>query len=272
MLKLFRRRARKTRQAADAARDAAEWAQAASLYKKYLSKWPNGRNAAIWIQLGNVSKEAGQHVQARAAYQRAIALAPTDAEPQFQLGDLFKRMGAPGKSRAAYLQALRLNPAFAAARNALAITARAADAAYDAPPCEGLAAADRERDLKHWDRAAVLYEAHLLQADHANDASIWVQLGHMRKEAGHKDQALKAYMKSLELRPDIADTHLQIGHLYKISGEIQSAILCYQKALDIDPTLEDAQTELDRLATPLNSSVQQRDTPAPKPGAPAAAR
>ena len=86
-------------------------------------------------------------------------------------------------------------------------------------------------------------------------APIWVQRGHMLKEAGKRDDARDAYKKALEIEPENADTHLQLGHLFKLMEDRPSAVEMYRSALEIDPALTDAAAELKRLgvrARPAN--------------------
>jgi len=92
--------------------------------------------------------------------------------------------------------------------------------------------ADEARDAKAWPLAASLYEIYLAQCP--RDAPIWVQLGHARKESGDDVQAMEAYLRSLEIAPDVADTHRQIGHLYNKTGKISEAAASYAKAAQLD--------------------------------------
>jgi tetratricopeptide (TPR) repeat protein len=105
-----------------------------------------------------------------------------------------------------------------------------------------LAAADAARDARRWVEAAEGYEA-VLKRD-PQVAPIWVQYGHMLKEAGQRDEARRAYERALELEPGNADTHLQMGHLLKITNRKLSAIEAYTRALEIDPNFREAEKEL----------------------------
>ena len=74
--------------AADQARDQQRWADAAELYDQYLALGP--ANPAIWIQMGNVAKEAGAFARSLAAYQQAQLLDDQSADLHLQLGHLHK--------------------------------------------------------------------------------------------------------------------------------------------------------------------------------------
>ncbi|WP_137123788.1 glycosyltransferase family 1 protein [Roseomonas sp. HF4] len=112
--------------------------------------------------------------------------------------------------------------------------------------------ADRLRDQRMWDAAAVAYRAHLEMRP--GDWRAQVQLGHCLKEAGDPAAALVAYRAAEALAPNNADVQIQLGHALKMAGDAEQAWRAYARALEIDPTLEEAAREsaaLSRLATPL---------------------
>ncbi len=94
---------------ADRARDAGEWAVAAHYYRTALDRNPD--RPEIWIQYGHVLKEADRLPSAEAAYRRAIAGAPTLAEPYRHLGDVLRAQRERDDAATAYLQAHSLDPA-----------------------------------------------------------------------------------------------------------------------------------------------------------------
>jgi glycosyltransferase involved in cell wall biosynthesis len=117
---------------------------------------------------------------------------------------------------------------------------RSADQSQDVQKL--VSAADVARDNRRWGDAARLYRQYL--ALRADDAPIWVQLGHALKESGNLSEAEAAYKKSLALAPDVADTQLQLGHLYKKMRNFSDAISAYREAARIDDMLVDARLEL----------------------------
>ena len=60
-------------------------------------------------------------------------------------------------------------------------------------------------------------------------------------------EAENAYLKSIELDPNVADTHLQLGHALKIQGRKIEASAAYLRALVLDPALDHASLELRTL-------------------------
>lgn len=92
----------------DRARDMADWPMAAKHYQTALSKDP--LLAHIWVQYGNVTKEAGDPITAEKAYRRALELEPSNADTHLQLGHVLKIMGLTDLAVGAYSQSLALDP------------------------------------------------------------------------------------------------------------------------------------------------------------------
>jgi GT2 family glycosyltransferase len=90
---------------ADVLRDARRWEEAAEQYQAALRLSP--ARAAIWVQLGNCRKEAGDRSGAEAAYRQSLELAPDIADTHLQLGHLLKLRGDAMAAIAAYARALR---------------------------------------------------------------------------------------------------------------------------------------------------------------------
>src|SRR5271165_4833890 len=96
------------RGAGDKARDAQRWSEAANYYSKFLEQNPS--DAAIWVQFGNCSKEAGQYKQALEAYNTALALDDSAADTHLQKGHLLKLMERRDEAIDSYLRSFELQP------------------------------------------------------------------------------------------------------------------------------------------------------------------
>jgi tetratricopeptide (TPR) repeat protein len=107
-----------------------------------------------------------------------------------------------------------------------------------------VAQADAARDRRNWTTAADLYRQALAMAPART--GIWVQLGHVLKESGAREEAAEAYARALALRPRSADIHLQIGHLQKLMGNLGAAAASYGRAVALGGGA-DAANELHRL-------------------------
>ena len=76
---------------ANSARDKGRWTQAAHQYRRYLRRRPN--DFPIWVQLGHMLAESGDHQAAEQAYERAQALNARDADLALCRGHLRRRQG-----------------------------------------------------------------------------------------------------------------------------------------------------------------------------------
>lgn len=94
--------------AADSARDHGDWTTAAQEYRRYLRLKPD--HADIWVQLGNMLKEARQIDTSLAAYRKALSLGLDTPDTRLQLGHLHKVMGDRQGAIEAYLRALEFTP------------------------------------------------------------------------------------------------------------------------------------------------------------------
>jgi ADP-heptose:LPS heptosyltransferase/tetratricopeptide (TPR) repeat protein len=102
---------------ADAARDEAQYAAAAALYREALRVKPDHRG--VLIQLGHVLKEDGRFLKAEESYLAAEKLRPDDPELALQLGHLHKLTDRLGEAQAAYERALVLRPGWLDAQREL---------------------------------------------------------------------------------------------------------------------------------------------------------
>ena len=73
---------------------------------------------------------------------------------------------------------------------------------------------------------------------------MWVQYGHVLKEAGKAAEAEAAYRRSIILDPHSADAHLHLGHLLKIQGRTEEAAGSYLRSVVLDPAPRHARDQL----------------------------
>jgi glycosyltransferase involved in cell wall biosynthesis/tetratricopeptide (TPR) repeat protein len=125
-----------------------------------------------------------------------------------------------------------------------------------APPAnsEARRQADRCRDEGHWSEAAVWYRKHLDQ--HPDDVAIWVQAGNCLKDAASFDEALAAYRRAIVLDGSgDADVFLQLGHLQKLMGKREDAIEAYRTSLAREPRNNPALSELSALVGEVDQAT-----------------
>jgi glycosyltransferase involved in cell wall biosynthesis/tetratricopeptide (TPR) repeat protein len=95
---------------------------------------------------------------------------------------------------------------------------------------------DRARERQQWREAAKQYQDYLTVFP--AHFSLWVQLGHMHKEAGSFDLADHAYGKARALKPGDGDLLLNMGHLRKREGRLKEAAAFYLQCVRLtsDPS------------------------------------
>ena len=104
------------------------------------------------------------------------------------------------------------------------------------------------RELKHEAKHADLVSACLQAIKIKPDAQTWVNLAEAYAAQSKFDEAITAYEKALELRPDFLVALNGLGCIYHTKGYLEEAIVFYTRATKIRK--EDA----DRKSTRLNSS------------------
>lgn len=108
--------------------------------------------------------------------------------------------------------------------------------------------ADQARDAGDWDLAARLYREALDR--NPQRGSIWIQYGHVLKEAGRLAEAEAAYRRAMSCDPADSEPHLHLGHVLKQRGKAGDAQTCYLRAFVRNPSRSDPLLELSRLGWP----------------------
>ncbi len=63
----------------------------------------------------------------------------------------------------------------------------------------------------------------------------WIKLGNTYFDTNQPEKAIKAYNKSLELKPNNADVWTDLGVMYRRAGRHHDAISAFERAISIDP-------------------------------------
>jgi tetratricopeptide (TPR) repeat protein len=75
-------------------------------------------------------------------------------------------------------------------------------------------------------------------------AGVWNALGIAYGMKGEYDQAIEAFRKALELKPDLYEAWYNLGLAYRAKGEYDRAIEAYLKALELKPDAHEAWNDL----------------------------
>ena len=187
-------------------------------------------DAETRLNLGNILKELGRP-EAEASFRCAVALEPGWAVAHFNLANLLGDRGRLAEARESYLRALELDPAYIEALSNLGNLLGESGCPEEAEACYRRALAIRP-----------LY------------AEASANLGNLLKVGGRLEEALDCYLAALALRPDLAGVLNNLGIVLRGLGRTEEAAACYVRAVTIEPGLIEAHFnlaialgELDRL-------------------------
>ena len=213
--------------------------------------------------LGQALREAGRLEEARASYERALAVAPPRS-PAYaavinnSLGLVLTRQGKTDEARDRFAAAVQRDPSFAEARtnlgNALAAEGRAETAMEHfreairlkpdyVEPRIGLGASllrsGRAAEAAIQYREAIALNPALAQAHNG--------LGGALATLGQDDEAMREYRETLRLDPELPTAHHNIALLFMKKGDAAQAQRHLETALTIDPDYEPARRALAAL-------------------------
>ena len=134
-----------------------------------------------WKVLGIVLKKSGRVSESLVASQRAVQLAPQDANAHYNLANTFTELGRLAEAEASFKQSIALNPDFA-------------DAHYNL--------ANTFKELGRLEEAEASFKQSIaLQADFVKAHS---NLGNTLQELGRLREAQESYTQALALEPESA--------------------------------------------------------------------
>jgi tetratricopeptide (TPR) repeat protein len=108
-----------------------------------------------------------------------------------------------------------------------------------------IALADRARDAAEWTVAAHYYRMALER--NPNRPEIWLQYGHVLKEAGRLSSAERAYKEAIAGAPTLAEAHRFLGDVLSIQRRRDDAVAAYRHAHALDPASPHALSALRSL-------------------------
>lgn len=218
--------------------------EAAHLARTMTVRYP--RHWVGWKMLGVVSQQMGRDADALLPMQKAVKLAPGDAEAHNNLGIALKRLNRLEESAACYRRALKLNRNYAQAHGNLGVTLQMlgrldeAEASYRqalrlepayARAHSNLGAVLHE--LKRLAEAESSYQRSLQLNPH--DGETYRNLGIVLKELGCIDEAEASIRRALEINPDDMEAHGNLGTFLLDSGRTSEAEASYRRALELSP-------------------------------------
>lgn len=79
------------------------------------------KNLKAWIELGDISMDAGRYQDAVTAFGAALKLDPRDVDVRVDMGTCFRSLGDPQKAIEEYKEALKINPKHANAKRNMGV-------------------------------------------------------------------------------------------------------------------------------------------------------
>ena len=178
--------------------------QAEKLALSIIQNFP--RHQFSWKVLGALYGRKGRKTEELNANQKAVALAPNDAEAHNNLGITFQEMGILEKSEASLRRSLALNFGSAEGHYNLGVTLKAQNNLEEAETSY---------------RQAISIKPDFAEA-HSN-------LGNALRALGRLDEALASYTQAIAFKPDYAEAHRNLTEMKKFDGQDEQ----YSKMLEL---------------------------------------
>ena len=228
-------------------------------------------NPAAHANLGLALQALERDEEARACFERAVALDPANTGAWLGKGDVLNRLGQHEPALRSYAQALVLNPRNPHGWRALGAISlrlgRYADAvqSYDRSvildPRDSTSFYQRGNALSHLgrsDEAMASYERAI--ALHPHHAQALHQRGALQFALGNTDAALASFDAALTILPGMAEAWSNRGNALALLGHREEAVASFGQALALRPDLHDALQNRGTLLAYLNdTSAALRD-------------
>ncbi len=238
-----------------------------------------------FLGLARVAIQRNDMAKAEVTLQLALGVAPTNPQVQFAYATLMADLDRTMDAQAAYEEAIRLAPEWAEPRvglgrlltysvrdhaDAVTVVDGALALAPDNFPAH-LVRSNALTNLNRLDEARISLEAAVdLQPD---NPVAWETLGGLASRQRDFDRAIAAYDKVLELNPASWSAHAGRGDALARSGAAEAAVAAYERAAEADPAragaaqfrigmLHEAAGDLDKAIAAYESAIKLDDSQA----------
>ena len=209
-----------------------------------------------YLNLGNALSRQGQFTKAIFCYQRAIELNPNDAAAYHNLAATLKRQGKLDEAKIYEQKAKQVG------NNKVEVQVNGSKPQNIINPEDIL---HSSLDKKRKEKLPEVKQADLIKEAEANlvngkfyeaiatceeiislkpDAVAYQIMGKTWVEMNQIDEAIAAYEKSLEVKPNFAEVYVSLGELYVQQQRQSEAITAYQTAIKLAPDLKDGYRNL----------------------------
>ena len=179
------------------------------------------RSGFLLQLLGSAQARLGQSEAAVASLEKALAIAPNDAETRNNLGILLAGLGRDAEAIARFSEAAALAPHNADARNNLGVL---------------LGKAGRQAEALE-----ALEQAIRLRPGHAQT---YFNLGNLLKDSGRMEDAVQAFRQAIACQPNHAPAYNNLGNLLNNLGRSGEAAGLLSRAVAIKPDFVEGHNNL----------------------------
>lgn len=202
---------------------------------------------AYWVSWGRALKALERFAEAERALRCALAIDPKLADAHVLLGLALKNQRRHDEAERAYREALRLAPNMAEAQVNLANVLRergeresaarlyeaAAEGAPELPEAQSALAASLFLQGRDCEALAQYRKALALKADQPDQQFLRGLLTQLQN--GSTAEAIEAYTRVIEGRPEHADAWTNLGLALVSEGRAQESVTCFRRALEANP-------------------------------------
>ncbi|ADE10852.1 tetratricopeptide repeat protein [Sideroxydans lithotrophicus] len=174
-----------------------------------------------WATLGVVLQHLGRNEEALQPMQRAVELAPKDAQAHSNLGNTLSYLGRLDEAETSFRRALKINKDFAEAHLNLGATLH---------------------DLGRFGEAEVSYRCAIQLKPGLAEAHY--NLGNTLKSQGKLEEAVASYRKALQIAPGLVGASSNLGAALQAQGKLAEAETILRNVLQSNPDSLEAYSNL----------------------------
>lgn len=174
-----------------------------------------------WATLGVVLQQLGRNEEALQPLQKAVELAPRDAQAHGNLGNTLSYLGRLDEAETSFRRALKINKNFAEAHLNLGATLH---------------------DLGRFGEAEISYRRALQLKPGLADAHY--NLGNTLKSQGKLEEAVASYHKALQIAPGLVSASNNLGAALQALGKLTEAETILRDVLQAHPNSLEAYSNL----------------------------
>lgn len=225
------------------------YAELESAARRWLAVFPEA--PFLWKALGVACGAVGKRTEALEAKQRAVQLAPRDAEAHSNLANSLLEIHRVADAESHFRKAIALDDKAINPLRGLAELLARAGRYKEAAQCRGRICVLKPSASTYNDWGNVLRDAQDMPAAHiayeqclkldARMAEALSNLANTLVDLGQPREAERRYRQALEVQPLRAEIHSNLGNLLKNQGRHEEALEAYREAKRLGPDFPGAQ-------------------------------